>query len=114
MSSSVLLGACANLRSSSRTPELSNDAKPDASNVYDPIAAGEPVPPDYRDIIGRDDIAPIYEPRFVESSRVAWPSDTLVIGVELEGEAKAYPVSELNHREMVIDRLAGIPILVTW
>jgi hypothetical protein len=29
-------------------------------------------------------------------------------------EAKAYPVSFLNRREMVIDSINGIPILVTW
>ena len=31
-----------------------------------------------------------------------------------ETEAKAYPVTHLNSREMVIDSLEGIPILVTW
>ena len=37
-----------------------------------------------------------------------------MIGLALDGEAKAYPVSWLNRREMVVDRIAGIPILVTW
>ena len=38
----------------------------------------------------------------------------MVIGVELDGIAKAYPVSLLNRREMVNDQLAQLPILVTW
>ena len=37
-----------------------------------------------------------------------------VIGIAHNGEAKAYPISHLNRREMVVDSLAGLPILVTW
>ena len=43
-----------------------------------------------------------------------WNDDTLVITIEQAGEAKAYPVSFLNGREMVIASIAGIPVLVTW
>ncbi len=37
-----------------------------------------------------------------------------MLGVALDGEAKAYPISVLNSREMVNDELAEIPILATW
>jgi hypothetical protein len=37
-----------------------------------------------------------------------------VIGVAGTNSAKAYPVTHLNQREMVVDSLEGIPILVTW
>ncbi len=37
-----------------------------------------------------------------------------MIGVEVDGHARAYPVSLLNSREMVVDRVGGVPILVTW
>jgi hypothetical protein len=36
------------------------------------------------------------------------------MGVALNGEAKAYPVTVLRIREMVNDELGGLPILVTW
>jgi len=36
------------------------------------------------------------------------------MGVAIQGEAKAYPVSVLRFREMVDDELGGLPILVTW
>ena len=72
------------------------------------------MPSGYRQVLGRDVIAPIYEPTFVPAADSPWDDDTLVIGVAIDGEAKAYPVSLLNRREMVIDSLAGIPILVTW
>ena len=37
-----------------------------------------------------------------------------IMGVAIEGEAKAYSVTVLRFREMVNDELAGWPILVTW
>lgn len=86
----------------------------DPAETYDPIHAGEEPPDGYRQVLRRDGIAPIYDPQFVTAGRSDWPDTALIIGVELDGEAKAYPVSHLNSREMVIDRIAGIPILVTW
>ena len=86
----------------------------DPFQVYDPVRAGENTPPGFRQLLFRDDIAPIYEPRFVSAETSPWTEDSLVIGVEIDGESKAYPVGFLNRREMVIDRLAGVPILVTW
>jgi len=86
----------------------------DPGDAYDPVAAGEPLPEGYRRGLARDAIAPVYQPAFASPEDVDWPSDTLVIGVAEGGEAKAYPVTHLNQHEMVIDSLAGIPILVTW
>jgi hypothetical protein len=65
-------------------------------------------------LLGRDDIRPIYAPEFVPADGAGYTDDELVMGVVIEGEAKAYPVGLLNRREMVNDELAGIPILVTW
>lgn len=81
---------------------------------YDPVAAGEPLPDGYRTLLPRDAIMPVYQPSFVRVHDVPWDPEVLVIGVVIDDEARAYPVSYLNHREMVIDSLAGIPILVTW
>jgi hypothetical protein len=61
-----------------------------------------------------DAIQPIYEPRFVTAAEAPLADDELIMGVSWGGEAKAYPVSVLRFREMVIDELAGIPILVSW
>lgn len=83
-------------------------------DVYDPVKAGEPLPSGFRQLLDRDQILPVYEPVFVSSSQVEWPDDMLVIGVAGEDEAKAYSVPHLNRREMVVDSLEGIPILVTW
>lgn len=82
--------------------------------VYDPVAAGEPLPEGFRQLLPRDGIPPIYDPTFVQSFESPWAAGTEVIGVTINGESKAYPVSFLNGRELVVDELGGEPILVSW
>ena len=86
----------------------------DPTDAYNPVAAGESLPAGFRQLLPRDAITPVYEPEFVSGERVAWPGDAHVIGVTAGNVAKAYPVSFLNRREMVIDEINGDPILVTW
>ena len=83
-------------------------------DVYDPVKAGEPTPPGYRQLLDRDQILPVYDPVFTSASLVDWPAGMLVIGIAGEETAKAYPVTHLNQREMVIDSLEGTPLLVSW
>jgi hypothetical protein len=82
--------------------------------VYDPWHAGESMPSGYRQVLGRDVIRPVYDPTFVPAAEAGWDDDLLVIGVEVDGDARAYPVGFLNRREMVIDEIGGEPVLVTW
>ncbi len=82
--------------------------------VYDPVVAGEPLPDGYRPLLPRDAILPIYNPTFRSVADTDWPADALVIGVTIDDDARAYPVSFLTRREMVIDRIANIPVLVSW
>ena len=86
----------------------------DPNLTYDPVRAGEVLPAGFRQLLDRDQIAPIYDPQFTTRDAADWPADMLVIGVAGQDVAKAYPVTHLNQREMVIDSLEGIPILVTW
>lgn len=84
------------------------------ADVPDPVRLGEETPAGFRQLLPRDAILPIYNPTFVDAGSASWEEKALVIGVELAGEAKAYPVSFLNRREMVIDWIGGTPILVSW
>ena len=86
----------------------------DPNQVPDPTAGDTGLPDGYRLAFPRDAIAPVYDPTFAQAAEVDWADQSLIIGLEIDGQAKAYPVSFLNRREMVVDRLAGIPILVTW
>ena len=79
-----------------------------------PNAFEEELPPGYFQILSRDAIPPVYAPSFTTADRIGWDDQTDVIGVVVDGEAKAYPVSYLNGREMVNDEIAGEPLLVSW
>ena len=65
-------------------------------------------------LIPFDGIRPVYQPEFAPASEAPLEDSELVIGIALDGEAKAYPITVLRFREMVNDELAGIPTLVTW
>ena len=83
-------------------------------DAYNPVAAGERLPDGFRQLLPRDAIRPVYDPEFVSASSITWPATTHVIGVTVGDEAKAYPVSFLNGRELVVDEIDHIPILVSW
>ncbi len=71
-------------------------------------------PSEYRQLLPRDAIRPIYTPEFVGAEEATLDDGELVLGVEINGESKAYPVGPLICRAVVIDELGGVPILVTW
>ncbi len=69
---------------------------------------------DYKQLRRPDDIAPIYDPRFVPASEAGLPADELVIGLTINGDSRAYPAGILYNREMVNDTVGGVPTLITW
>jgi hypothetical protein len=66
---------------------------------------------------GKDGIPAIDEPKF-ESLAVArnWlrPEHVPVIALEINGEARAYPLAILTWHEIVNDTLGGVPVVVTF
>jgi hypothetical protein len=63
-----------------------------------------------------DCIPPLEEPRFVSAAAAAsWilPSD-LVIGVEVNGDVRAYPRRIIDWHEMVNDTVGGIPVSLAY
>ena len=68
----------------------------------------------FRQLLPKDAIAPIYTPQFFPPRVADLNPEELVIGVSINGESKAYPIGPLARREMVNDVIAGVPILVTW
>ena len=69
---------------------------------------------DYSPSLPRDAIRPIYEPEFVTAEEAGLDEQELVLGLEINGESKAYPVGTLSYKEMVIDEVGGVPVLVSW
>ncbi len=65
-------------------------------------------------LLPRDGIRPIYDPQFTSAEDSRYSPDELVMGVEINGDARAYSVGILRSREMVNDTIGGVPVLVTW
>ena len=112
-------GGAEELTVPSASPAVETDALDvagpvDPNSVYDPVRAGEETPSSYRQLLRRDQIAPIYDPSFITADGIDWPLDALIVGVTGTETSKAYPVSHLNRREIVIDHIDGDPILVSW
>ena len=67
-------------------------------------------------LLGFDGIRSIEDPRFVSSDAADenYGPDELILGVEIEGDARAYSVPLLSRHEIVNDVVGGKPIAVTW
>ncbi len=102
----LLLAACGQVVTSPALPEQATETA-----QLEPTEVSSYV---WNQLLSRDAIRPIYEPEFVPADGAGYAGDELVMGIAIDGEAKAYPVGVLNSREMVNDQLAGTPILVTW
>lgn len=63
----------------------------------------------------RDCIPSIDNPRFVAAAEADFLADEdIVMAIELDGDARAYPVAILNYHEIVNDVIAGRPVAVTY
>jgi hypothetical protein len=81
-------------------------AFPDPLVDIEEIFSGGPPP---------DGIPAIDEPRFVATDDVGFLDDEEpVVAVELDGEARAYPLQIMTWHEIVNDTIAGVPVTVTY
>lgn len=72
-------------------------------------------PEDIQTVLPKDAIEAILDPSFEAASEATWLADSdPVIGVSINGDARAYPVPILSGREIVNDTVGGVPIAVTW
>lgn len=72
-------------------------------------------PEDIQTILPKDAIQAILNPSFEQADEATWLADSdSVIGVSINGDARAYPVPILSGREIVNDTVGGVPIAVTW
>lgn len=107
----VLGAACgrvpngANNGSSSAVVENAREDQPTRMPDYDIVTL---LPPDA--------IPAIYDPTFLSPAEAAqsYAPDELVLGVEINGDARAYSLPFLSGHEIVNDTVGGRPIAVTW
>lgn len=63
----------------------------------------------------RDGIPALTHPKYVDAKKAEFlqPEDR-VLGVTLDGDARAYPLKILSWHELVNDTIGGKPVLVSW
>ncbi len=79
-------------------------------------ATGQEPEYDIVTLLPKDAIPSIDRPRFysIQEADAEYEPDEVVIGVEINGDARAYPVGLLSSHEIVNDTVGGHPIAVTW
>ncbi len=67
-------------------------------------------------LLPRDGIPAIDNPQFLSADEANsfYDPDELIIGVEFNGDARAYSVPFLSNHEIVNDTVGGVKIAVTW
>ncbi|GAB3038293.1 hypothetical protein GCM10011376_35620 [Nocardioides flavus (ex Wang et al. 2016)] len=130
---SFVLGACATTpgepadRDEDRTSKAEvDDAGTATGGEKPPSALDDPTNPDFPEpLIDLDDllsggpppdgIPSIDYPLFQPVSEVNWlEDDEPVLSLTINGKTKAYPIRIMTWHEIVNDRLAGVPVAVTY
>ena len=67
-------------------------------------------------VLGKDGIPAILNPVFLTAQEAQgnMRDGERVLGVSINGESKAYPLSLLSRHEIVNDTVGGQPVAVTW
>ena len=99
-----------------------HSSNPDAAAKTVSIARPEPDPVLSRVVNSppmarpRDFFRVITKPEYLAVDEAGWSmsDDEVVIGLEIDGEYRAYPTNYLNDHEMVREEIGGLPLLVTW
>ena len=95
------------------------DADP-SSDSADPVSRPElPAPPedmpeDFKQMIPRGGIASIDDPVFVTADEARVPDDAWMLGVVVDGQAKAYSLNILNRHEIVNDHSGESAYAAVW
>lgn len=79
-----------------------------------PLTADETPPPGVEQILPRGHIAAIFEPELVPASQADIPPHAWVLGVVIDGQARAYSLNLLNRHEVVNDRIGERSVAAVW
>ena len=69
---------------------------------------------DYKQILPRGAIAAITNPQYVSASEARIDADSYVLGVVINGQARAYSLNILNHHEVVNDKIGDLAYAAVW
>ena len=67
-------------------------------------------------LLGFDAIRSIENPTFLERANAdgLYSPDELILGIDIEGDVRAYSVPLLSRHEVVNDVVGGKPVAITW
>ena len=71
-------------------------------------------PEGVQQLLPRGRIPAIFDPEFVTEDAAVIPDDAWVLGVLIDGEAKAYSLNLLNQHEVVNDHSGETPFAAVW
>ena len=77
-------------------------------------AVADELPEGVEQILPRGQIAAVFEPEFVSADEAEISDDAWVLGVVVEGVAKAYSLNLLNRHEVVNDRSGETAFAAVW
>ncbi|RME84081.1 MAG: DUF3179 domain-containing protein [Caldilineae bacterium] len=120
----LLLAACGRAATPAPTqaqaaPAAAASATPaDRSPTPGSRAAETETLPDYEIItlLPRDAIPAIFEPEFLSAAEgdAEYGDHEQVLGIEIDGDTRAYSIPFLSSHEIVNDVVGGTPVAVTW
>lgn len=89
-----------------------------AGNINISLAQNNDTPPDapegYVQIIPRGRIAAINNPVYVSAEEAEIKGKTWILGVVIDGQARAYSLNTLNSHEIVNDRIGDVHFAAVW
>ena len=74
----------------------------------------EGLPAEFQQIIPRGQIASVDAPRVGPASEARLPPEAWVLGVSVDGQARAYSLNLLNRHEIVNDRIGEKAFAAVW
>ena len=69
---------------------------------------------EYIQIIPRGDIPAITDPQYVTATEAGINDDAYVLGIVIEGQARAYSLRLLNNHEIVNDQIGELAYAAVW
>lgn len=89
---------------------LPKNGEPESDPVLKRVISSGPMarPRDFFRAIERPNYLSVHEAtRFMSD-------DEIVLGLEVDGQFRAYPINYLNDHEMVREEIGGLPLQITW
>ncbi len=78
------------------------------------FAQSKDLPKEFKQIIPRGRIAAITKPVFVSATEAEMSDDSYVLGVVIDGHARAYSLNLLNSHEIVNDEVGNTAFAAVW